>query len=84
ILQAAKYSDEADGLALDDPDSYTVYAQDMMSYHSFGEWDTNPTKSYDWQDQAFRQGSYNQADLQISGGSENTRFYGSLQYLDQE
>ena len=55
-----------------------------MSYHSFGGWDTDPNKSYDWQDQAFRKGSYNQADVQLQGGTENTKFFGSLQYLDQQ
>ncbi|MEJ7643309.1 MAG: TonB-dependent receptor [Chryseolinea sp.] len=85
ILQAAKYVDDADGVPLDDPDSYTVYAKEgVMSYHSFGDWDTNPKKSYDWQDQAFQKGSYNQGDIQINGGSENTKFFGSIQYLDQE
>lgn len=83
ILRAAKYQDDAEGIPVDDPFSYTTYAKDMMSYHSFGQWDTNPDASYDWQDQAFQQGKYNQFDLQLSGGSEQTKFFGSLQYLDQ-
>jgi TonB-linked SusC/RagA family outer membrane protein len=84
ILQAAAYSDDFDGYLPTDPDSYTTYANSMMSYHSYGQWDTDPKKSYDWQDQAFQKAGYNQVDVQLSGGSESTKFFGSLQYLDQE
>jgi TonB-linked SusC/RagA family outer membrane protein len=84
ILRASKYNDDLDGVPTDDPDSYSEYSRGLMSYHSFGQWDTDPAKSYDWQDQAFQQGAYNQADVQISGGSEKTKFFGSVQYLDQE
>ncbi|MEP6737218.1 MAG: TonB-dependent receptor [Chryseolinea sp.] len=84
ILQATKYNDDANGLSTDDPASDSEYARQLMSYNSFGQWDTKPSKSYDWQDQAFRKGAYNQADVQLSGGSDNTRFYGSVQYLNQD
>jgi len=83
ILRAAKYNDDRFGVPVTDPSSDTQYAKDLMSYHSFGQWDTDPKKSYDWQDQAFQKGKYDQADVQVSGGNENTRFFGSLQYLDQ-
>jgi TonB-dependent starch-binding outer membrane protein SusC len=84
ILRAAKYQDDRLGIPLDDDDSYTVYAKDVMSYHSFGQWDSDPSKSYDWQDQAFQKAKYNQVDFQVSGGSDQTKFFGSLQYLDQD
>lgn len=84
ILQSAGYNDEQDGVDVNDPDSYSTYARNLMSYHSFGQWDTNPSASYDWQDQAFQKGKYNQVDLQMSGGTEGTKFFGSLQYLDQD
>lgn len=83
VLEAAKNSDDLDGTPLNDPDSYTEYAKYYMSYNSFGQWDTDPKKSYDWQDQAFQKGKYDQADLQINGGNENTKFFGSMQYLKQ-
>jgi len=84
ILRAAKYQDDRFGIPLDDLDSFTQYAKDVMSYHSFGQWDTDPNKSYDWQDQAFQKAKYNQADIQFSGGDDKTKFFGSLQYLDQD
>ena len=84
IFQAAKYNDDNNEIPTDDPDSDTQYARDLMSYNSFGQWDTNPNRSYDWQDQAFQKGAYNQADLQLNGGTESTKFFGSLQYLDQK
>ena len=75
ILQAAKYVDDADGVPIDDPDSYTVYAKEsVMSYNSFGQWDTNPKKSYDWQDQAFQKGSYNQGDIHITVAMKTLNF----------
>ena len=83
-LRAAAVTDADEGYDLDDPDSYTTYVRDYLSYHSFGQWDTDPNKTYDWQDKSFRKGSYNQADVQIQGGSAGTRFFGSMQYLDQE
>jgi TonB-linked SusC/RagA family outer membrane protein len=83
-LRAAGVTDADEGYATDDPDSYSQYVRDYLSYHSYGQWDKDPKKSYDWQDQAFRKGSYNQADIQIQGGSESTKFFGSLQYLDQQ
>lgn len=38
----------------------------------------------DWADIFFRRGSYQQHELNASGGNENLRFYSSLNYLDQE
>jgi TonB-dependent starch-binding outer membrane protein SusC len=83
VLEAAKNSDDIDGTPLNDPNSYTEYAKYYMSYNSFGQWDTDPKKSYDWQDQAFQKGKYDQADIQINGGNEKTKFFGSMQYLKQ-
>ncbi len=84
IFRAAKYNDDRGGVPLDDPGSDTQYAKDLMSYHSFGQWDTDPKKTYDWQDQAFQQGKVNQADLQVSGGNDKTKFFASMQHLSQE
>lgn len=83
-FRAAAVTDAEEGYDTNDPDSYSQYVRDYLSYHSFGAWDSDPNKSYDWQDQAFRKGAYNQADVQIQGGSESTKFFGSLQYLDQQ
>jgi TonB-linked SusC/RagA family outer membrane protein len=83
FLRATLYTDNYFGTNPNDPSSETTFAKDWMNYHSFGQWATNPTVSYDWQDQAFQKGMYDQADVQISGGNDKTKFFGSLQYLDQ-
>jgi TonB-linked SusC/RagA family outer membrane protein len=82
-LEAAKYSDDQEDIPYDDPYSYTQYMKDIMSYHSYGQWDKDKAKSYDWQDQAFQTGQYRQADLQIRGGNDKTKFFSSFQHLDQ-
>lgn len=84
IFRSAKYNDDRFGVPITDPFSDTQYAKDLMSYHSFGQWDTDPAKTYDWQDVAFQKGRYDQVDLQVSGGNEKTKFFGSMQYLDQD
>jgi len=84
IFQSAKYNDDRFGVPITDPSSDTQYAKDLMSYHSFGQWDTDPKKTYDWQDQAFQKGKFDQADVQISGGNDKTKIFASLQYLEQK
>lgn len=84
ILEAAKYSDDKDGTPLNDPYSYTTYVKnDVMDYYSYGQWSKDPKKTYDWQDAVFTKGAYKQADLQIRGGTERTKFFSSFQHLDQ-
>ncbi len=84
LLEGAKYIDDDNGTPYDDPFSETVYVKDWMSYFSYGQWDTDPKKTYDWQDVVFQKGGYKQADLQVSGGNEKTKFFLSGQYLDQK
>ncbi|HMO62019.1 MAG TPA: TonB-dependent receptor [Ferruginibacter sp.] len=81
--RATTWYDNRFGVDPNDPASETSFAKDWMAYHSFDQWLTDPTKSYDWQDQAFQKGRFNQADLSLSGGNEKTRFFGSLQIQDQ-
>ena len=84
ILEAAKYTDDKDGTPLNDPFSYTTYVKnDVMDYYSYGQWSKDPKKSYDWQDAVFTKGPYRQADLQIRGGTDRTKFFSSFQHLDQ-
>ncbi len=83
FLRATKYTDDFYGTPLNDPSSETTFAKDWMAYHSFDKWLTEPKTSYDWQDQAFQKAQYSQTDVQISGGNDKTKFFGSLQYLDQ-
>jgi len=84
LLEGAAYIDDYYGTATTDPSSETQYAKDWMSYYSYGQWDSDPAKTYEWQDVVFQKGSYNQADLQMSGGNEKTKFFISGQYLDQK
>jgi TonB-dependent starch-binding outer membrane protein SusC len=84
ILEAAKYSDDKEGIPYNDPYSYTTYVKnDVMDYYSYGEWSKDPNKTYDWQDAVFQKGAYKQADLQIRGGTDKTKFFSSFQHLDQ-
>ncbi|HMP91959.1 MAG TPA: SusC/RagA family TonB-linked outer membrane protein, partial [Phnomibacter sp.] len=83
FLQATGWYDNRFGIDPNDPSSETSWAKDWMNYNSFGQWATNPKASYDWQDQAFQRGGYKQADLQITGGNDKTKFFASAQHLDQ-
>lgn len=84
IFRSAKYNDDRFGVPVTDPGSDTQYAKDLMSYHSFGQWDTDPKKTYNWQDQAFQKGKVDQIDVQLSGGNDKTKFFASMQHLKQD
>ena len=83
LLEGAKYIDDFYGTPLTDPFSETQYVKDWMDYFSYGQWTTDPKKTYEWQDVAFQKGQYRQVDLQMSGGNDKTKFFISGQYLDQ-
>lgn len=84
ILEGALYRDNLDGSNPADPDSWTTYVKnDVMDYYSYGEWSKDPKKTYDWQDVVFQKGPYRQADLQIRGGTDKTKFFSSFQHLEQ-
>ncbi|NDC76473.1 MAG: TonB-dependent receptor [Chitinophagia bacterium] len=84
ILEGAAYRDKLDGTPITDPNSWTAYVKgDVMDYYSYGEWSKDPKKTYDWQDVVFQRGPYQQADLQVRGGTDRTKFFTSFQHLDQ-
>lgn len=84
ILEGAAYNDVQDGYDPSDPDSWTTYVKDgILDYYSYGQWSQNPSKTYNWQDHFFQKGSYNQADVQLRGGNDRTKFFASFQHLDQ-
>ncbi len=84
ILEGAKYRDDLNGTPLNNPNSWTTYVKnDVMGYYSYGKWAADPTKTYDWQDQVFQVAPYRQADLQIKGGTDRTKFFSSFQHLEQ-
>ena len=85
LLEGAKYIDDnIYGIPTTDPSSETNYVKDLMNYYSYNQWGTNPNQTYEWQDVVFQKGLYRQADLQMSGGNDKTKFFISGQYLDQK
>ncbi len=78
--------DRISGYDISDPDSWTQYMfgpGGFLEYYSMGTYGTPQQGDYDWQEQAFRKGSLQQADLQFSGGNDKTKFFISGQYYDQ-
>ncbi|MFN4144453.1 MAG: SusC/RagA family TonB-linked outer membrane protein [Runella sp.] len=84
--RAAAYADQRDGIPSNDPDSYTQYLfgpGGFLDYYSYGTYGTPQQTDNNWQDAAFQRGPMHQMDMQISGGTEKTKFFMSGQYLDQ-
>lgn len=76
FTEAAKNSDDIDGYAYDDPDSWSVFVQDRFSrYSGYNEdWKSGIDKT-DWQEQAFYKGSLRNTTLSMSGGTDRLRYY---------
>jgi TonB-dependent starch-binding outer membrane protein SusC len=84
LFEGAKYLDDnVNGVPTTDPTSDTEFLNGFFDYNSYGQWGADKKKTYEWQDVVFQKGVYNQADLQFSGGNENTKFFISGQYLKQ-
>lgn len=84
--QAAGYRDRVAGVDPNDPDSWTQYMVGpggFLDYYSYGTYGTPNQGDYNWQDQAFQRGPLQQADFQLNGGNEKTKFFISGQYYDQ-
>ncbi|MCC7505294.1 MAG: SusC/RagA family TonB-linked outer membrane protein [Saprospiraceae bacterium] len=80
FTEAANNSDDLEGVAYDDPNSWTEFV-----YSRFRRYDghTNTEERVDqtdWQDEALRTGSINNASLSFSGGKDNIRYYASANY----
>ena len=85
VLEAAENSDLADGVELDDPNSWTTYVTDRLESLSNGTDWRNGEVDTNWEDQVYNDNATNhRVDLSASGGSDKTRFYISGSYLDQE
>lgn len=82
-LEGAKYRDDLAGIAISNPNSFTSGVKAFMDEMSYGQWSGDPSKTYDWQDNVFQRAPYQQADLQIRGGTDRTKFFASFQHLDQ-
>ena len=70
-----------------------VYAPFMVDYMDFMDTDyigdarvssIDPSANTDWQEEAFQDAGFLSFDLSASGGNENTRYYVSAGYLDQD
>lgn len=63
---------------------YKSYVESRFTRYSAGtdDWKTAKVNT-NWQDQAFQTAPISQYDLNISGGTDKTKFYLSGQYLDQ-
>lgn len=85
ILEAAENSDELDGVPITDPDSWYQFALGRLDRYSGGTDWQNAEVDTDWEDQIYNEAARNtRFDVSMSGGSDDTRFYISGSYLDQE
>ncbi|HNM26441.1 MAG TPA: SusC/RagA family TonB-linked outer membrane protein, partial [Saprospiraceae bacterium] len=80
FTEAANNSDDLEGVAYDDPNSWTefVYSR-FRRYDGHTNWEDRIDQT-DWQDEALRTGSINNASLSFSGGKDNLRYYASANY----
>lgn len=85
LLEAAHNSDDIDGYAYTDPDSWTVYAQQTMDELSgYADWRKGEINT-DWQKLAFNNDANTySADVSASGGTDKTKFYASANYDNQD
>ncbi len=70
-------------LGMDDSDA-AAYADDLMDQTFYAYDPERPTSDYDWKDEIFRTGVNINHEISASGGTENTRYFTSFSYLEQE
>ncbi len=80
FLEAAENSSR-----LDPGFDYVAYVEDTFDFYSYGtDWRSGEI-DVDWQDEAFNESALGMnLDVSANGGDENTRFYLSGSYLDEE
>ncbi|TAE46749.1 MAG: TonB-dependent receptor [Bacteroidetes bacterium] len=61
----------------------TYWTRRMNRYAGHSDWETGETET-DWQQEAFQRGGFRQADVNVSGGNQKTRFYLSGSYSKQQ
>ncbi|MBL7828156.1 MAG: TonB-dependent receptor [Saprospiraceae bacterium] len=76
FTEAANNSDDLEGVAYDDPNSWTEFVNGRFRrYSGFNDdWMTGVDKT-NWQDEAFQDASIYNAQLSMSGGNEKMRYY---------
>jgi TonB-dependent starch-binding outer membrane protein SusC len=82
FTEAANNSDDLEGVPYDDPGSWTQFVAGptgrFYRYSGRGQTDwTLKQDQTDWQDEALRTGSVNNASLSFSGGTDRVRYYAS-------
>lgn len=81
--EAAKNSDDIDGVDYDDPNSWYQFALGRFSrYSGFNDNWMSLQDVTDWQEEALRTGSVKNANLSFSGGNDKVRYYASGNWGD--
>jgi TonB-linked SusC/RagA family outer membrane protein len=76
FTEAANNSDDIDGYAYDDPDSWTAFVESRFFRYSANndDWKQGIDKT-NWQEEAFQKGTMRNTALTMSGGNERMRYY---------
>jgi TonB-dependent starch-binding outer membrane protein SusC len=76
FTEAANNSDDLEGVAYDDPNSWTKFVEGRFFRYSGrnDEWMTGIDKT-DWQEEVFQRGTMRNTTLNMSGGNERMRYY---------
>lgn len=85
LTEAAANADELEGVPVTDPNSWTAFVLGRLDRYSGGtSWQTGEVDT-NWEDQAYNDDSKTtKFDISASGGTENTRFYISGGYTNQD
>ena len=81
FTEAANNSDDIEGVAYDDPNSWTDFVMRRFTRYSGrnDSWMERVDRT-DWQEEALRQGSVGNSTLAFSGGHDKVRYYASGNY----
>src|SRR5205809_3353497 len=85
LLEAAHNSDDIDGYDYNDPDSWTVWAEDNMDqFAGYSDWRKGEINT-NWQKLAFNYNAQTYSgNIAASGGTDKTKFYVSANYDNQD
>ncbi len=81
FTEAANNSDDIEGMAYDDPNSWTDFVMRRFTRYSGrnDSWKERVDRT-DWQEEALRQGSVGNSTLAFTGGTDKMRYYASGNY----
>lgn len=78
------FNEEVDRFNLLNGDQFTMIANEKRGNANLSTTAAVAGINSDWQDYVFRKGAVQQHNISLSGGSENTNYYFSVGYTDQE